>query len=136
MQSQKRERPAGREPIFDAAFRVMAFLVILVAAFSVLIMGIFATNSETPTAMTIGMSIILGGPAVLLLMILARLASRPFVTGGGKRQAHMATFVTTMVYCVGAPALAFGTWQCVRLWMQAPNYQEASIEVPNAIPQF
>jgi hypothetical protein len=31
--------------------------------------------------------------------------------------------------------MLFGTWQCVRLWMDSP-YQEAAIEAPNSIPQF
>jgi hypothetical protein len=125
-----------RAPLLDTALRVAAVVVFLITTFSILIMGIFASDSDSMTVVIVGLGVIVGGVAMLLLMIIARLAARPFISRGGRSHERSATLVIALIYCIGAPALFFGTWQCVRLFMQAPLYQEASIETPNSIPQF
>jgi len=136
MQSQEDEPRVGPEPILDTAVRVAAFTVILISTFSILVMGISA-NSGAQTVMIVGLSAILGGPILLSLMIVARLACRLFASQDGQDHRRTAMLVRVTVYCVGVTALTFGAWQCVRLWTEASTYQEASIEAPHySVPQF
>jgi hypothetical protein len=133
-----REPPGApqRAPLLDTALRVAAVVVFLITTFSILIMGIFASDYDSMLVVIVGLGVIVGGVAMLLLMLIARLAARPFISRGGRGHERSAMLVIALIYCIGAPALLFGTWQCVRLFLQAPLYQEASIETPNSIPQF
>jgi len=119
--------------IFDAPFWAAAVVVAVITAFSVLITGIFDNDSDSFTAIMVGMSVILAGPMVLLLIIVARLASRACTARGGKNAKRTAMSVTVVIYCIGAPGLVFGAWQCVRLLLPAPVYQEAALETPSAL---
>lgn len=112
---------------FDRALRIAAVLVALAAAFSVLILGIFATAFDTSTALLIGMGVVLAGLWVLLLMVVVRLAARSYVSAGRPGD-RMAFLVSALATCVGVAALAFGTLQGLQLWMERPIYQEAAID--------
>lgn len=131
------DRTEGKPPICDASFWVAAAVVAIAATFSVLIMGAFATGSDTSIVMIAGLTVIIAGPALLMLMVLAKLATRAFCTGGGHRTARTALIVTAIVYCLGAPVLTLGTWRCVRLLTETPAYQEAAVEAPtSSVPVF
>lgn len=125
---------SGKHPIFDDVFWVATILVAVITAFSVVIAGIFATDSDSPTVMIAGLSVILAGPIILLLIVVTRLASRACTARGGKRLERTAICVTVIIYCVGAPAIMLGAWQCVRLLLPAASYQEANIESPYGPP--
>jgi hypothetical protein len=136
MPRQPGDQYVSKQALLDTAFWIAVCVVVLVMAFSVLIMGIFATNSGNPTVTIAGLGVILGGPAVLCLMIIARIASRSVASRAIVRQQRTALIVTGIIYCIGVPTLVAGAWLGVRSWVQAPTYQEANIEVPNSIPVF
>jgi hypothetical protein len=135
VQSPHSNTPPGREPLLDSPIRVAAVVLFLIAAFSVLIMGIFGAIFETQNLMIVGSCVILSGSAVLLLMIAARLVSRAVAAREGTSRRRTAMVASVAIYCVGGAAIMLGTWQCLKLWTQ-PVYQEANIEMPNSVPQY
>jgi hypothetical protein len=133
MYLQRSVQRSGKHPIFDGVFWAAAIVLAVITAFSVVITGIFATDSDSPTIMIVGLSIIFACPVVLLLIIVANLASRA-CNSRGKSLKSAAMCVTAVIYCVGAPALLFGTWRCVRFLLPAPAYQEGIVAMPYALP--
>lgn len=136
MDSQAGDKPANKRPLLDTSFWIAAMVAVLTMAFSILIMGIFATNSDSPLVTLAGLAVIAGCPGLLGLMIIAKTLSRACAARLNRNQRAMTMLVTLTVYCIGIPAITFGTWQGVRMFVQAPTYQEANIEVPNSIPVF
>jgi hypothetical protein len=132
------QQGARRDPesIFDTAFRITACLVILIDTFAVLIMGMFATNSDTPMPLIVGVAIIISGPAALLLVVAARLVCRPFLCRTGKSEARATLVVATIVFCVSAPTLMFAATQCLRNWLHVSLEGEPVVEAHNSIPQL
>ena len=114
---------------FVRALRIAIVLLALAAAFSLLIMGIFAAVFDTSTVRLVGMGIALGGLGVLLLMVLARLALRSHHSAGLSRD-RRTYLIMCLIACVGGATLTFVAWQELRLYVQRPSYQEAAIEPP------
>jgi len=135
-----RSREAGsrseRYLLMDTGFQVAASIVFLLSTFSVLIMGIFANNSEAPTVLVVGSGVIFAGFAWLLLMIVVRLLARPFASGATQRHTRTGVIVASILYAMGAPALLFGVWQCMSHWMPTAPIQEANLDTPNQTPLF
>jgi Na+-driven multidrug efflux pump len=125
---------SSEHSIFDFVFSIAAVVIAVVMTFSALILGIFGTDSGSP-AVTVGaLCIILAGPMVLFLIIVARLAAN--ACPAGKRRGRTAKWITVAIYSVGGPALMFGAWQCVRFLIPTPEYQEATTEIVNALPTY
>jgi hypothetical protein len=138
MQIQSQQGAVKRDPgsIFDTAFRIAVFLIIVIDAFSLLIMGIFATNSDTPMPLIVGSGILISGASALLLVVAVRRVCRPFLCRAGKNEARATLLVATIVFIVSAPTLMFGVTQCLRNWLLVPREGEAAVEAHNSIPQF
>lgn len=132
MHTQVNLQRLSKHLIFDAVFSIASVVVAVITAFSVLITGIFA-DSNSPTAASVGLSVILAGPMVLLLIIVAGLASRACTARGGKSARRTAISVTMIIYCIGAPGLVYGAWQCVQLLLPVPVYQETAVVMPYPI---
>jgi hypothetical protein len=128
------EQNLDRHPVLDDAFRVAVAVVGVATAITVLIMGIFAANSGDRIVTIAGLSVMIAGPAVLLLMILARLAFRTLAAqSSSHRRQRIAVIVTGIIYALGAPIILAGTWHLVRMCIDAPVDHEAAIEAPNSL---
>jgi|SRR5271154_6166384 len=120
-----------QHPVLNDAFWVAAAVVGVATAISVLIMGIFASNSGDRIVMIAGLNVIIAGPAVLLLMIVARLSFRALAAQGSQDGKRAAVIVTSIIYTIGAPIMLAATWHLVRLWIEEPVNREAGIEAPS-----
>ena len=120
------------DPILDDAFWIAAAIVGVATAISVLIMGIFAANPGSRIVLIAGLNVITAGPAVLLLIIVARLAFRGVAARGGHGRKRTAVIVTGIIYTLGAPIMLAATWHLVQLWIEVPVDREAAIEAPNS----
>jgi hypothetical protein len=126
------EQSLHHHPVLDDAFWVAAAVVGVATALSVLIMGIFASNPGSRIVMIAGLNVVAAGPAVLLLMILARLAFRRIAAQGDHGGKRAAVIVTGIIYTVGAPLLLATTWHLVQLLIEVPVDREAGIEAPSS----
>ena len=124
------EHNLDQHPVLDDAFWIAVAVVGVVTTICVLIMGIFATSSGDRIVMIAGLNVIIAGPAVLLLMLVARLAFRRLAAQGSHGTKRM--IVTGIIYTIGAPIMLAGTWHLVRLWTEAPVDREAGIEAPSS----
>src|ERR1700733_4824882 len=113
MRMKGEEQNLNRHPVLDDAFWVAVAVVGFTTAISVLIMGIFAANSGDQIVMIAGLNVILAGPAVLLLMIVARLAFRAFTRENNHGRKRTAVIVTGLIYGIGAPIRLAGSWHLV-----------------------
>jgi hypothetical protein len=95
-------------------------------------MGIFASNPGSRIVMIAGLNVITAGPAVLLLMIVARLAFRRVAAQRGHGGKRAAVLVTGLIYTIGAPIMLATTWHLVQLLIEMPVDREAGIEAPSS----
>jgi hypothetical protein len=126
------EHNLDQHPVLDDAFWVAVAVVGVVTTICVLIMGIFATSSGDRIVMIAGLNVIIAGPAVLLLMLVARLAFRRLAALDSHGTKRAAVIVTGIIYAIGAPIMLASTWHLVRLWVDAPVDREAGIEAPSS----
>jgi hypothetical protein len=124
------EHNLDQHPVLDDAFWIAVAIVGVVTTICVLIMGIFATSSGDRIVMIAGLNVIIAGPAVLLLMLVARFAFRRLAARGSYGTKRL--IVTGIIYAIGAPIMLAGTWHLVRLWTEAPVDREAGIEAPSS----
>lgn len=126
------EQNLHHDPVLDDAFWVAAAIVGVATALCVLIMGIFASNPGSRIVMIAGLNVITAGPAVLLLMIVARLAFRRVAAPGGHGGRRAAVIVTGIIYTIGAPIMLATTWHLVQLLIEVPVDREAGIEAASS----
>jgi hypothetical protein len=126
------EQNLNHRPVLDDACWVAVAVVGVATAITVLIMGIFATNSGDRIVMIAGLNVIIAGPAALLLMIGARLAFRALARESKHGRKRTAVIVAGLIYTIGAPIILAGSWHLVRLWTQSPVDREAAIEAPSS----
>jgi hypothetical protein len=126
------EHKLDQYPVLDEAFWVAVAVVGVATATCVLIMGIFATELDDRFVMIAGLNVIIAGPAVLLLMVVARLAFRIVAAQDNHRTKRAAAIVKGVIYAIVAPLMLAGTWQLVQLWIQPPVDREAGIAAPSS----
>jgi hypothetical protein len=126
------EQNLNRHPVLDDAFWVAAAVAGVATTISVLIMGIFSTSSGDRIVMIAGLNVILAGPAVLLLMIVARLASRAFAGASSHDRRRMTVIVSGLIYSIGLPIMLAVSWHLVQLCIQSPVDREAAVDTPSS----